>query len=259
MRILQGTKKSLAQNRAPRISTRGYYDLGTGATLRRKRYDVYPKKFFEDLGRCKEFTIMVHGMRNDKSGALTKLKIARARLRHLGYAHPVVGFSYDSNVRNAHLVSYEAGAVKVAKVIARKNGWHLAQFVLDFKKINKDTRIRLMGHSLGSEVILHAVSHLAKKRGMLESVYFFGSSIPSDMIASKKYGGPLQAVVNKRILNYYSPQDDVLRYAHEHNMIDSPIGYLGSKPGTVGKYLQKKVRPKNHRFASYAQVLAKYP
>ena len=73
----------------------------------------------------------------------------------------------------------------------KKNGRNLAMFIEDFKSDSPETKIRLMGHSLGSQVILSTVGHLAKKsqnNGIVESVYFFGASITSDVPSSKKYG-----------------------------------------------------------------------
>ena len=85
----------------PRISTRGYYDLSSGETLKKNPYYLYPKKYFEKLMDSKELTIMIHGLRNDNAGAVAKAVIARNKLRRLGYTHPVIGYSYG-----AHLIAY---------------------------------------------------------------------------------------------------------------------------------------------------------
>ncbi len=77
----------------PRISTRGYYDLKTGKTIKNNNYYLYPKKDFQKLIDSKELTIMIHGLRNDNAGAIAKAVLARNRLRKLGYSHPVIGFS----------------------------------------------------------------------------------------------------------------------------------------------------------------------
>lgn len=259
MQTLKNTKKSLAQSRVPRVSTRGYYDLGTGAALKKKRYDLCPKNLFDYLGRHSEFTLVVHGMRNNRSGALSKFRIVRERLLHLGYLHPVIGFSYDSNVRNAHLRSHELDSYKVGKMIARKNGWHLSRLILDFKKAYPGTRIRLMGHSLGSEVVLHAILHLEQKPGIVESAHFFGSSISSRALDDKKIRRAVRIAVRSEMVNYYSRHDEVLRHSHEQKLVPSPLGYAGYHGSAMPKYRQKKVRPENHRFASYMAVLTGYP
>ena len=246
----------------PRISTRGYYDLKTGKTIKKNNYYLYPKKDFQKLIDSKELTIMIHGLRNDNAGAIAKAVLARNRLRKLGYSHPVIGFSYDSNTTGAHLIKHAKHALAVGQSIAKKNGRNLGKFIEDFKESSPKSKIRLMGHSLGSQVILSTIEYLAKKRensGILESVYFFGASITEDVPSSKKYGKLLQTVVHKKILNHYAPSDEVLRWADDKKYVSGPLGLNGAIGKPIKKYHQKLVKPKNHRFASYAAVLNNFP
>ena len=101
----------------PRISTRGYYDLTTGKTIKTTSYHLYPKKYFEKLIGTKELTIMIHGLQNDNAGAVAKVVLARNRLRRLNYRHPVIGFSYDSNTTGAHLIAHAKHALQVGQKI----------------------------------------------------------------------------------------------------------------------------------------------
>ncbi|RMW35256.1 MAG: DUF726 domain-containing protein [Nitrosopumilus sp.] len=246
----------------PRISTRGYYDLKTGKTIKKNNYYLYPKKDFQKLIESKELTIMIHGLRNDNAGAIAKAVLARNRLRKLGYSHPVIGFSYDSNTTGAHLIKHAKHALAVGQSIAKKNGRNLGKFIEDFKESSPKSKIRLMGHSLGSQVILSTIEYLAKKKensGILESVYFFGASITEDVPSSKKYGKLLQTVVHKKILNHYAPSDEVLRWADDKKYVSGPLGLNGAIGKPIKKYHQKLVKPKNHRFASYAAVLNNFP
>ena len=148
------------------------------------------------------------------------------------------------------------------QVIAKKNGRNLGQFIEDFKVNSPSTKIRLIGHSLGSQVILSTLEYLAKKKknaGIVESVYFFGASITNDVPASKKYGKILQDTVNTKIVNYYAPSDEVLSWADNENFVKSPLGLDGATGKPVSKYRQTLLKPKNHRFASYVSVLNKFP
>ena len=245
----------------PRISTRGYYDLSYGTTLKKTPYHLYPKKDFEKLIGSNEFTIMIHGLGNDNAGAVAKVIIAKNKLRRLGYHYPVIGYSYDSNTTGGHLIAFAKHALAVGQMIAKKNGRNLATFIEDFKSISPKTKIRLMGHSLGSQVILSTVERLSRKSqntGIIESVHFFGASIPSD-IPSSKYGKLLQRVIRGKIVNYYSPTDEVLFWGDHANLVSGPLGLHGATGKTISKYHQKLVSPKNHRFASYAQVLKSFP
>lgn len=245
-----------------RISTRGYYDLLTGKTLKNNSYYLYPKKDFKKLIDSKELTIMIHGLRNDNAGAIAKVVLAKNRLRKLGYSYPVIGYSYDSNTTGAHLIKYAKRSLSVGQKIAKKNGKNLGKFIEDFKSENPNIKIRLMGHSLGTQVILSTLEYLAKKKknfGIVEGVYFFGASITEEIPSSKKYGKILQNIVNKKIVNHYAPTDEVLKWADSEKHVKGPLGLNGSIGKSVPKYSQKLVRPKNHRFASYAQVLNHFP
>jgi len=245
----------------PRISTRGFYNLDSGITIKNQPYHLYPKRIFDALVGAKEITIMIHGLRNNAPGALTKFVIAKKRLVHLGYKNPVVGYSYDSNTTGAQYISYALHALHTGLIIAGKNGRNLAKFVTDFKQKSPETKIRLMGHSLGAHVILSMIDNLArnaKNKGIIEAVYFFGGSIPSDALNSKN-GSHAQRIVATKIKNYYSPDDEVLRLADNWNWVNTPIGYRGARGKTISKYSQIMVKPKNHRFASYAAVLRSFP
>jgi len=241
----------------PRISTRGFYDLYSGRTIKHESYSLYPKRDFDALIGSKEITIMIHGLRNNASGALTKFVIAKRRLARLGYKYPVIGYSYDSNTAGAlYLMRLHIGVT-----IANKNGRNMARFVTDFKRKSPGTKIRLMGHSLGAHVIQSTIKNLArnaKNSGILEAVYFFGGSIPSNAL-SLRNGSATQKIVTTKIRNYYSPYDDVLSYVDDWNWVDTPIGYRGAHGKTISKYTQTMVKPKNHRFVSYAAVLRSFP
>ena len=115
---------------------------------------------------------------------------------------------------------------------------------------------------MGSQVILSTIEYLAKKKqnaGILESVYFFGASITEDVPSSKKYGNPLQNIINKKIINHYAPTDEVLSWANKEKYVNGPLGLNGAIGKPISKYHQKLVKPKNHRFASYAKMLNSFP
>jgi len=245
----------------PRISTRGFYSLDSGITLKNQAYHLYPKRVFDTLVGTKEITIMIHGLRNNTNGALTKFVIAKRKLAHLGYKNPVIGYSYDSNTTGAQYILHALHALHIGVIIANKNGRNLAKFVIDFKQKSPETKIRLMGHSLGAHVILSTIKNLAKNtknKGIIEAVYLFGGSIPSDALSAKN-ALYVQKIVSKKIRNYYSPHDEVLRVVDDWNWVNTPIGYKGAHGKTIPKYSQTMVKPKNHRFVSYAAVLRSFP
>ena len=152
----------------PKISTRGYYDLKTGKTIKNTSYDIYPKTTFQKILQNSEIVIMIHGLRNNKSGALAKYVIAEKRLKSLNYRYDVVGYSYDSNTAGVQYKSTALSALKIGVLIAKKNGKNLGKFIEDFKFTSPKTKIRLMGHSLGSQVILVLLSTCQKRKTIKE-------------------------------------------------------------------------------------------
>ena len=245
-----------------RISTRGYYNLLDGKTIKNNSYYFYPKQDLKKLIHSKELTIMIHGLRNDNAGAVAKVILAKNKLKILNYSYPVIGYSYDSNTTGAHLIKHAKRSLAAGQVIAKKNGRNLGKFIEDFKSNSPDTKIRLIGHSLGTQVILSTLEYLSKKKkniGIVEGVYFFGASITDDVPSSKKYGKILQDTVNKKIVNHYAPSDEVLGWANKEKFVKSPLGLGGAIGKPIPKYHQILLKPKNHRFASYVSVLKKFP
>lgn len=243
----------------PYISTRGYYDLSSGKTLKKKNYH-FTTKDFEKLRGKNEVAIMIHGLRNDRKGARQKFVLAKNRLQKIGYRHPVIGFSYDSNTKGAHLKKCVRKSLRVGQLIAKKNGYNLGTFILDLKKKYPSIRIRLLGHSLGSEVILATINYLGKKSKtdyIIESVYFFGSSIQRKSLLQSS-AKSLKKVLRKNIVNYYAPSDEVLKESTRDGLLANPIGLVGMS-NCLQKYTQKKVTPKNHRFASYVLTIKNFP
>ncbi len=107
---------------------------------------------------------MIHGLRNNKAAATNKFIIAKRRLKKLGYHYPVIGYSYDSNTKGAHIKKTALKALRAGQRIAKQNGYNLAQFLIDFKQQSPDTKLQLIGHSLGTELILSTIEKLAKNK-----------------------------------------------------------------------------------------------
>ncbi len=236
--------------RFPRISTRGGYDLETAKTLQ-SSYRIYPRR---SLDGASEIAVMIHGLRNSPRDALEKFRLAESRLRMLGYSHPVIGFSYDSNARGAHTKSGEKAALKVGQKIAKKNGRLLAEFVLDMK----GTGVRLIGHSLGSEVIESALECLAG-RGTVKSAHMLGASLSADALELDAAGGIIDGAIEESLTIYRSTGDEVLRHAEEQGYLVRPLGLHGCGGAASPKIRQISVRPENHRFASYAKTIEAFP
>ena len=245
----------------PRISTRGFYSLRNGSTIIRRKYDFYPPEKLEDLSNSHEIVIAVHGFQNNKSDALKKFRMVKKRLVYLGYKNPVIGYSYDANVVGAGSKSGGKRAYHVGKKIAKKNGKNLAHFIKYLKTHNPEMKIRLVGHSLGTEVMLHAVDNLSKineNKNMIESLHFFGSSADSNI--SRTSSKTILITIRSKIKNFYNPNDEVLKTSFQNNPGYKPLGLLGyASKKRSKKFYQLSVKSKNHRFVNYLKTLRTFP
>ena len=137
--------------------------------------------------------------------------------------YPVIGYSYDSNTVGAHydFIRTSCFAYRCDNSQQKwKEIWLNLLMILNIK-VQKQ-KSDLWGHSLGAHVIMSTIKNLARNRknkGIIEAVYFFGGSIPSNSL-NMKNGSIAQKVIARKIRNYYSPYDDVLRLADYWNWVD---------------------------------------
>ena len=228
----------------PRVTTRGYYDLHTGKRLNNNNYNLYPKKKFNKIFKAEEVVIFVHGMRNSRWGAQNSGKILRRTIRKLGYnrKYPVISFTYDADIRGAHIDRNYHKVIRVANKIAKANGRHLGKFIKDLKESNPNIKIHLVGHSLGCNVVDNV-------REFVESIHLLGSPIEVDYVKT------IGLFANK-VTNYYNPKDAVIQE-------DVDKGYL-HKPSCLNRVdwinvKSKRIRAIHHGFSAYAKGLRKFP
>lgn len=223
----------------PRILTRGSYDLHDGAYKIHPVYSLFPQKKFNKILNSEEIVIFVHGFRNTSYGAKKGGQTLRRTLRKLGYKHPVVSFSYDADVRGAGVKSKATNALNVGLKISKDNGkYHLTQFIRDVRKQNKNIKIRLVGHSLGCDLIEHVTERV-------ESIHLFGSPV------STKNVKRLSKRCNK-LVNYYNLKDEVIR----SEPLNSPSCLSNFN---FDEFKNTRCNAKDHRFKSYAEKLRKFP
>ena len=143
----------------PIISTRGHMEdyllddpkLVSGHT--KIDYDTSTNvPVIDTVGRPTEIVIYVHGFQNDEQLAVENFNAVKEAFRKNNYDIPVVGFSWDSDVG---ILNFND-----AKIIANMNGPKLAKAIIDIKDESPSTKIKLIGHSLGSRVILQTLQTL---------------------------------------------------------------------------------------------------
>jgi pimeloyl-ACP methyl ester carboxylesterase len=182
---------------------------------------------FGDINQLKnqcptEIAIFVHGWGNDKFKAKERLDRVKMSLENNNYSIPLIGFSWDSDK------DWES-----VKLIAKENGPKLADFIIDYidtckHQHNKDTDIRLMGHSLGARAILSTLEHLHMNPTWnnndykITSVHLMGAAVDNEEVSKNSldidgdttikqaYGKAIEEeVVN--FYNLYNTKDNVLQ------------------------------------------------
>ncbi len=231
----------------PRVTTRGYYNLRTGEPRmgHTSPYFLYPKYKLDKIARGNEIVIFVHGMRNSRWGAIHGARLLRNKLRKLGCKYPVVAFSYDAEVREAHKPNKYHKVLRAANKIANYNGrYNLNRFIKDLRR-NPNIKIHLVGHSLGCDVI----SNLTVPLG--GTIHLFGSPVETNDVYKL-------CSLTTKLVNYYNPRDEVIKEGITKGVIKKPSCFYRIED-KLNDVFTKNCYAKDHRFASYVEKLRKFP
>jgi pimeloyl-ACP methyl ester carboxylesterase len=223
------------------VSTRGNYRIGpfNGVYPRPGgpspyRSDGVPGR--DDDATPDEVAVFVHGFLVDRRQANATFRIVRDGLRFYGYDAPVVGFTWDASGALAVDDWYPTVAV------ARRNGRRLAAFVRDYRRLNPDAAVRLVGHSLGAQVVLSALERLSGGDDGVDSVTLLGGAVDDDApsFGVGDYGDAI-ATAAGRVDNYHSRNDDRLRRYYPAVEFDAPVGTAGADGDTPANYTDHDV------------------
>ena len=213
----------------PVVSTRGHFTdpvfaepaltSGHTATDYSSTYETAEGEWPEEL------VIYVHGFENSVADAQENFNTARQALRSNGYLHPVVGFSWDSDTG--------VGDFDDAAAIATMNGAKLAQFISDIQMKHSTTKIRIIGHSLGTRVILNALRVLDASEKWKEmdakvrSVHVVGAAVDNEDVDSNNFGPDIERQTAE-FHNLFSTEDDVLEGGFFFVQGDNALGENGA-------------------------------
>jgi alpha/beta hydrolase family protein DUF900 len=191
-----------------------------------------------------EIAIIVHGWNLTEDKAKERFDRIKMSLEHNKYNVPIIGFSWDSDAEWS-----------VAKSVAKDNGPKLAQFIVDYKvkckSEHKDTKVRLIGHSLGARIILSTLDSLNKDRTWnsvnndfnITSVNLMGATVDDEEVSKRSidhfnppesmqpkgikfaYGQAIEEQVD-RFYNLFDPQDNILQFIYPY-FEDNPLYPFG--------------------------------
>jgi esterase/lipase superfamily enzyme len=217
----------------PIISTRGQFKDGK-LTAGHDAFDYSIEGELPGLTRGtkppQDLLIVVHGFNNTAEKARYKFDIARESLKGAGFKGVIAGYSWDADTQSDPLAMT---GYHEALHNATANGLALARFIVDYKAACPQTRVHLIGYSMGARVALealHAMSedmHLPRDVVPLSSVHLVGASLQnSDVELGQRYGEAIQARC-ARLFNYYSPEDNKLGYYYPLKEGNRALGLTG--------------------------------
>jgi pimeloyl-ACP methyl ester carboxylesterase len=216
----------------PIVSTRGDFGRFSGNLMFGETSTSYEQP--SSIPSCstdREIVIYVHGWNADEEYAIDQFNVLKQSLINNGYTQPVFGYSWDSDTLGFF-------AWDVGKDIAQKNGLKLAKFILDFKAICEQAKIRLIGHSLGSWVIINALDSLHNNaifdlwndnNYRVTSVHLMAAAVnPAEVSITRGFGIPIRDEV-EQFHNKYSQEDDVLETLYRDTEGHIALGEHGSQ------------------------------
>lgn len=185
-----------------------------------------------------DLLLVIHGFNNTADKALYRFVTAQASLAEGGYKGVVAGYSWDADTQwdPVAMTGYHEGMRN-----AQGNGPKLARFVIDYKKRCPQTRVHLLGYSMGARLALEALLALQQdprcsyNGTAVASVHLVGAAVENeDVEMGQRYG---QAIAGHCgvLFNYYSPEDNKLTYYFPLKEGDRALGktdieHLANKP-----------------------------
>lgn len=231
------------------ITTRGNLDKPVG--VQGQGYGNYTLLAIEQLySQCPdEVAIFVHGWGLNENQAKERLDRVKMSLENSTYNIPLISFSWDSNI-----TWFDATRM------AKDNGPKLADFISNLTNIcnqpphNKEVKVRLIGHSIGSRVILSSLDSLNKtstwnnNNFKIASVDLMGAAVDNEEVSMDSidhynqpmwlhdpngikfsYGKFIGSEAFK-FSNLHSPEDNVLeRYYPNYEGGDRALGENGKQ------------------------------
>ncbi len=160
-----------------------------------------------------DLLVIIHGFNNDVMNASDTFGLARDSLTSAGYEGALVGYSWDANtqVDPIAMTGFHEGRLHTIG-----NGPKLARFVVDYKARWPNTRIHIMGYSMGCRLAVEVLwafdqdPALRSTPFLVDSVHLVGASIDDEEIQTdQRYG---TAIENRAgiLITYFSREDNIL-------------------------------------------------
>jgi pimeloyl-ACP methyl ester carboxylesterase len=118
--------------------------------------------------------------------------------------------------------------------LARSRSERAGEILADalINRVQGERPVTLVGYSLGSRLIFSCLTSLAKRRafGVVESVVFIGSPVPSDGFDWRI----MRSAVSGKVVNIFSENDYILGFVYRSSSIQLGVAGLQAVKGVYG-------------------------
>ena len=213
---------SIKSNDRPTVTTRDDYNFRTNGDLRADQptnYGIDGNIFGPDP--C-AIVIFVHGYNNDHHNALQKYDNVYDKLWNMGeqdLARNLIVYSWDSDTG----VAFISANYHMGEKIGRSNGHALAAFINAYNQAHPTTKIFLMSHSMGAQVVLSAL----QKGAVVDRLDMLGPAAETTVLEKNKFGQHLSRVEGG-VYVHLNTLDDALESAKKLEVVTNPLGLEGT-------------------------------
>jgi pimeloyl-ACP methyl ester carboxylesterase len=174
-----------------------------------------------------DLVVVIHGFNNNDRRARYKFDMASAALRANGYDGALAGWSWDADTQRDPLGTTGYHSADDHAIL---NGRMLAQFAVDYKRACPNTRLHVLGYSMGARVALEALKALdddprfARSSCRIDTVHLLGAAVDNEEVElDRQYGQAIQDRAG-RLFNYYSLEDNALAGFYGFKELDLSLG-----------------------------------
>jgi hypothetical protein len=214
----------------PTINTRGHLRNGT-INPGHNKYDYTIVGAIPGLTpgtlRPDDLFIVIHGFNNTPKKAANILALASESLREDGFDGAIIGFSWDANTQ---FDAWNTTGFHECRRNACENGPKLARFVLEYKARCPNTRVHILGYSIGCRLALETALALytdpafADTSTRIDSIFLAGAAVDNEEVQTdEKYGAAIENRVGV-LYNFYSLEDKVLGTLYPIKETDLALG-----------------------------------
>ncbi|MFC6953250.1 DUF726 domain-containing protein [Halorubellus litoreus] len=228
------------------VSTRGHFDIAWGEEYLTDGHDETDYDVDGTIPGLSgsapdELVVMLHGYNQTPAEAREDIiEPAAAGFQAGGYDGPVVGYTWDSKFSNLQWWD--------TVEIAEQNGPKLAAYCRDYAQKNPGTALRVVGHSLGAEVILNAIEQLDDwgAHDAIDTVTMLGAAVNDEAPSldwepfEDTYGEEIERSVG-RFDNFYNTSDETLTGSYEYAEWDTALGAEGIEEEPPANYVDHDV------------------